>query len=382
MNFIRQSYNPHPGKFLRRYINSIGMTQLELATRVQSSPKNINELINGKIELSDEMAFKLELVLGVSAQFWINLETSFRQELVRRELIESAKNTPISNYQYSWLAKFGFVKQTSIKKMKIEQLSRFFGTVSLPEYGKMITQQYAFRSKENFCPESMMVWLRVGDKISEPLLSQVSSHPTKSEIKQTFSTIKNITNKSPIDYLSFIQDELLKIGIIIVYIPYISKCGVRGVTKWINKKPVIYLSDHGKKLDGILFTLAHELGHIGLDHSKKKPFISYDYDNDIVSNIPEEQAADTFAQELILPQDEIDTLQKMTFFSHELNQIVQRLSSQYKTRPDLILGRLAYEKIIDWKNYQKSRETVTFEEMFKENIPPTPSKNIYQSTPK
>lgn len=66
-----------PGETLKELIEDRGMTQKELADRLDVSPKHVSELINGKVGLTEKIALKLESVLGVSSDFWINLEENY-----------------------------------------------------------------------------------------------------------------------------------------------------------------------------------------------------------------------------------------------------------------------------------------------------------------
>ncbi|WP_439750001.1 helix-turn-helix transcriptional regulator, partial [Ileibacterium valens] len=49
-----------PGETLKELIEDRGMTQKELADRLDVSPKHVSELINGKVGLTEKIALKLE----------------------------------------------------------------------------------------------------------------------------------------------------------------------------------------------------------------------------------------------------------------------------------------------------------------------------------
>ena len=50
---------------------------------MELSENSINELISGQMLLSVDIATKLEKVLGMPAQFWLNLETIYREKIER-----------------------------------------------------------------------------------------------------------------------------------------------------------------------------------------------------------------------------------------------------------------------------------------------------------
>ena len=75
-----------PGCVLREELQARGMTQRELARQMGRPYQAVNELIKGKKKLMPQTALELELVLGVSAQFWLNLESMYRLALARKEV--------------------------------------------------------------------------------------------------------------------------------------------------------------------------------------------------------------------------------------------------------------------------------------------------------
>ena len=48
----------HPGYYVKNYIEEQGITQEELAKRLQVTPKYVSDLVNGRINLTDEMVLK------------------------------------------------------------------------------------------------------------------------------------------------------------------------------------------------------------------------------------------------------------------------------------------------------------------------------------
>ena len=56
----------HPGYYVKDYIEDQGITQEELAKRLQTTPKYVSDLVNGRINLTDEMVLKLSIVFGTS----------------------------------------------------------------------------------------------------------------------------------------------------------------------------------------------------------------------------------------------------------------------------------------------------------------------------
>ena len=83
-----QSFQPDhavpPGETLKETLETIGMSQAELAERTGRPKKTINEIIMGKSAITSETALQLERVLGVPASFWNNLERNYKDLMTNR----------------------------------------------------------------------------------------------------------------------------------------------------------------------------------------------------------------------------------------------------------------------------------------------------------
>ncbi len=76
-----------PGATIEEQIEDCNMTKQEFVEKMGMSERFIDELIDGNILLTNEIAMKLEEVLGVDAFYWSGLERRYREDLekVNRE---------------------------------------------------------------------------------------------------------------------------------------------------------------------------------------------------------------------------------------------------------------------------------------------------------
>lgn len=69
---------PHPGELLRdMWLEPLGMTITSAAERLKVTRKTLSEVINGRAAVSPEMALRLELAFGKSAQSWLGHQAAF-----------------------------------------------------------------------------------------------------------------------------------------------------------------------------------------------------------------------------------------------------------------------------------------------------------------
>jgi addiction module HigA family antidote len=86
-NSIQNEYYPNyvspPAETLLETLETIGMSQAELAKRMGCPVKTINEIIEKNAAITAETALQLEKVLHVPASFWLNREQRYREFLAR-----------------------------------------------------------------------------------------------------------------------------------------------------------------------------------------------------------------------------------------------------------------------------------------------------------
>ena len=79
----------HPGEMLlEEFLKPMGITQRELADAIKVPYQRINEIINGKRGITPSTALRLAKALGVSSDFWMNVQ--LRWDLYFAKQSESA----------------------------------------------------------------------------------------------------------------------------------------------------------------------------------------------------------------------------------------------------------------------------------------------------
>ncbi|KTF04163.1 transcriptional regulator [Trueperella sp. HMSC08B05] len=87
-----------PGEvLLEEFIGPMGITQNKLAVEIGVPPRRINEIVHGKRRITADTALRLGRYFGMSAQFWINLQSHYDLEIEMDALADELdKITPIT----------------------------------------------------------------------------------------------------------------------------------------------------------------------------------------------------------------------------------------------------------------------------------------------
>ena len=80
-----------PGEVLvEEFLGPLGMTQVELARRMNIPLQRVNTVVTGKRAITAETAVLLARVLGTSAAFWMNLQVAVDLWNAERKLAATA----------------------------------------------------------------------------------------------------------------------------------------------------------------------------------------------------------------------------------------------------------------------------------------------------
>lgn len=82
----------HPGYYVEEAIQDMNISKNDFAKRLRISEKTLSLFIDGKIDISYDLASKLSIVLGTNIKFWFNLQRTYNKkllEIIRAKPIET-----------------------------------------------------------------------------------------------------------------------------------------------------------------------------------------------------------------------------------------------------------------------------------------------------
>lgn len=66
---------------MEEFLEPMGITQHKLAVSIGVPPRRINEIVHGTRRITADTALRLGRFFGMSAQFWINLQSHYDLEV-------------------------------------------------------------------------------------------------------------------------------------------------------------------------------------------------------------------------------------------------------------------------------------------------------------
>ena len=325
-----------PGATIKEQLHDRGMSQKEFAARMDMSEKHISKLINGEVQLTPETAVRLEMVLGVPAKFWNNLEAIYREKIIKAEAensmdedLEIAKKFP-----YSEMAKYGWVPETRDAKEKVICLRKYFEVVELSLLGnaqitRIACRRLAITEKGDL---ALMAWAQ------KAKIEARSMNTLPINVKGLLAAIpelRKMTVLKPKEFCPQIKKYLADCGIALVFLPHLQGSFLQGASFMDGNKVVVGLTARGRDADKFWFSLFHELAHIVLGHVGQSGGTS---DED-------EKAADKWAGDTLIMADDFKVFRcERDYF--ESNVI--RFAKQQGVAPGIVVGRMQREGMIPY----------------------------------
>ena len=80
----------HPGEHLAEILEELGISQYRLAKAIGVAPIRINEIVHCRRSVTADTALRIGQALGMTPEFWLNLQRMYDLDLARASIDTSA----------------------------------------------------------------------------------------------------------------------------------------------------------------------------------------------------------------------------------------------------------------------------------------------------
>ena len=330
-----------PGATIKELLLDRGLSQKEFALRMDMSEKHISRLINGEVLLTPDVAFRLEMVLGVPAEFWNRLEAIYREKLIKAKAENEldAEKELAKKIPYLEMSKNGWVPETRNASERVLNLRKFFEVVNLniienTQLSKIACRRMAETEKSNL---ALLAWAQKARIDART----VETRPIDlKKLTKSLPEIRRMTTIDPSVFCHELIEMMANCGIAIVFLPHIGGSFLHGASFCDGNKIVVGMTVRGKDADKFWFSLFHELGHVLLGHINHTEGITE----------KEESDADRFAKEILIPTAEFNAFTSQKDFSKES---ILSFAQKQNILCGIVVGRLQKEGVIKYSCYNE-----------------------------
>jgi addiction module HigA family antidote len=347
-----------PGETLAETLETLGMTQAELAERMGRPLKTINEIVAAKAMITSDTALQLEKVLGVPASFWTNHERIYRDTLARR------RETGELAHQLGWLKtipvkdliRAGWIEAVAEPVAQLRMVLRFFGVAGVEEWRALWESPDAiFRKSPAFTANrpATSAWLRQGEIEAQKLDCAPFD---EARFVEVLRQLRSFTAKNPDEFVPALHEQCGNAGVAVVIVPPLPGVRAYGATRWMHStKALIQLSLRGKTDDHLWFTFFHEAGHV-LKHGKRAAFVE-DGDEKVAARDPREAEADAFACDLLISPADYERFCANGDFSVAA---IRRFAEKIGIGAGIVAGRLQHDGKIPFSRANQLKRRFDF----------------------
>lgn len=343
-----------PGRTVADLLTAKRMPAATMASSMGWTTEQLDDLLEGKTELTAPVAAQLAEILGASASFWLR-----REEQYREHLAELANDVDPKDESYKvWLKslpikqmiEFGWIDEASDKKAKLRQCLEFFGVPNLDAWNRTYGETRsaaAFRTTDAHVESApaTAAWLRQGEVLSDAIDCK-EWNPTVFE-KQLLK-IKELTLvPSPSGFLPRLRELCAEAGVAVVIVKAPPGCRASGATFFSTPtKAVLLLSFRYLSDDQFWFSFFHEAAHLVLHYDVETLILETTTDG---PKSPMEAEANQFAAERLIPPP----LQQKMREASKSKFGIARLARDAGVSMGIVVGQMQHRGYVKREHFNK-----------------------------
>jgi HTH-type transcriptional regulator/antitoxin HigA len=336
-----------PGRILRRELDERGWTQQDLARIVDRPPQVINQIVQGKKQITPDTAIEFAQAFGTSAEFWTNLEAAYRLQLAAQQDPGDAIGRRSKLYAVApvrELTKRGWVEDAADEDVLERNVLEF---LDLRSFDEPLPQAASFRCSPARTPDQrgLYAWTRRVEILAS---QQTTGAYDRTKLEAGIPGILELA-RTP-EQVVRVPAALLALGVRCVIVPRLERTYADGAALHANEQPVVALTLRLDRIDNFWFTLMHELAHLVLGHEGS--FIDETGETDCVLNSCEKRA-DRLASDWLAPPRAYRAFLAERRSRFPLDAVTA-FAASIDRHPGIVVGRLHYDGKLNFKYLRKA----------------------------
>ena len=345
----------HPGYYISEIIEDMEMTQDEFARRLGTTAKTLSNIVNGKVNISDDIANKLSMMLNTSVDLWLNLQKEYDKKVLEMKNEEEfdRQKSVLQDIDYSYFVKNNLLENTNSLNEKIKRLCAFLSVSNLNvlyELDLSANFRSSTKSQKDKNILNNNIWLEIAVKIARE--KNVKRYD-ELKLKSYLPEIRGMTVKTPDEFVPRLEEIFSECGVAFVLLPKMKNAAINGAVKWLSpSKAVIAMNDRRNYADTFWFSLFHEIKHV-IQHKVTYVMVTgANTINDINTTL--EKEADEFARNYLITKADYSNFIKKKDFSEKA---IIDFSREIEIDPGIIVGRLQKDGLLNYRSMLNKLKT-------------------------
>lgn len=336
-----------PGVFLKHKLKENGYTQKAFASMLAIQPPHLSEIIRGKRKITSQLSLKLEEALHIPSLVWLRMQAEYdlkmkasnghdqEEELAEQELIEYD-----TIYDMHCIFKhIGMTKEKAQRRLKFCKDELHFDT---PSVQRAEIQGYFHRSEKTGLDTRMIAtWAVLAHLEASREQKPIGIFDVNrcDELSEKLSDIFNDNYNT----ISRVKHSLSEYGIKFSIVKKLPHASIDGYTFFCDGIPAIVVTKRFDRIDNFAFAVLHELGHLKLHLAEGRKGTISIVDPDAEKPTKEEQQANDFAANALIPQDLWIRQPEVRLIPPLIQKRFSKWAKEINKNKWIVLGRIAHE---------------------------------------
>jgi len=290
-------------RFDKRIID-LGLSQRRALAELDIELRALNGMLNGTQRMVDLLALsRLAVFLQIPIERLVNLLLDkLEKNFLHRVSSADSQEFIVQNFDLVKLKKCGFIDSTGDFAHIEQRLLKYLGLKSIQDYGKD-SFNVAYSDGKPKAKSLLMRSFWVESAAAKLRFINNQYDYNRNRLIEHIPSIRWQTTNVERGLFQVIR-ELFKIGVTVIFEPYVSTLYARGATFAINDKPCIVLTNYSSFYPSLWFALLHELHHVLFDWDEISAS-SYHISEQLDKYALREVEADDFAREFFFPREKL-----------------------------------------------------------------------------
>lgn len=335
----------HPGYYVADIIEDMQISQAEFAVRMGTTTKTISCLVNGQINLSNDLAKKLSVMTGTSVDVWLNLQKAYDKKMIEvQQLQEFQEQVKLADYlDYKYFVRNAGLPDTDSKTERVANLCKWLKVANLKNMievdycvGNVIIQAEKINSK---------AWVQSAINIS--YADQVKKFSLQ-RLNAYMKYFRAMTIQKPENFLPEIRNMLAESGVKYVLLPSLKNSNVNSVVKWMSKDNALLAMNSDKNTVDCFWVSF--FSNIKLIQQKKikRVFINGRETDMCEENEQLQQEVRNFADNCLIAPSEWD---KFSPTKNTSDTEIVNFAKSIQIHPGIVAGRMNRDRLLSKKRY-------------------------------
>lgn len=346
-----------PGYFIREQMELREWTQDDLSAVTGLSVKHLNNILQDKLPVSIDLARIFAEIFNNSATYWVNLNTAYRLWLSQEKTPEEQEadikaqiyeRMPVKDMlEKGWIGAFKTAEELTQQVLKFWKWTKLDFSILDQQYLPCLTRKS--EAYNQFNASYAITWYRKAQLVAETFTPKPYD---RKKLEMCYDELHAFTTRE--NGINRFIEALADAGVILFVLPHLKKTYLDGAAFFSGNNPVIVYTGRYKRIDNFWFTVAHEIAHILLHLNEAVPFVLdnlKDSDHDQL----EKEANALAAAKLKHPEIQSYLKQYAQYLPHTK---VEECAARYQVHPAVIVGKMAHDNPITYKNLARYNENV------------------------